>query len=285
MSRAVEIACDESGYEGERLIGSTTEVFAHASVRLPVDEARRCFTELRERIRSPATEYKAGHILREKHRKALEWTLGPSSPLYGRARVYLVDKAYFVLDALARALLDEPGDVAAELYRLRVPYLAAANDFLRGRPVDGFLDALPPPLRKGVFRRSTVDPLVPAIVAAVRHWGGPSRERVTVVHDRTNTLSPALVARIEARLGGQLAGLRLADSTLDPRVQAADLIAGAARKLATDELHGRADERMTALLRPYLEPTSVWGDEASWSRLTGQGSRPADEQPAGSNAV
>jgi hypothetical protein len=34
----VEIACDESGYEGEKLIGTTTDVFAHASVRMPVAE-------------------------------------------------------------------------------------------------------------------------------------------------------------------------------------------------------------------------------------------------------
>jgi len=30
----VQIACDESGYEGEKLIGGMTDVFAHASVRV-----------------------------------------------------------------------------------------------------------------------------------------------------------------------------------------------------------------------------------------------------------
>ena len=33
--------------------------------------------ELRDRIRSPATEYKATHVLRSKHRAVLEWLLGP----------------------------------------------------------------------------------------------------------------------------------------------------------------------------------------------------------------
>jgi hypothetical protein len=35
----VQIACDESGYEGEKLIGGMTHVFAHASVRLDVESA------------------------------------------------------------------------------------------------------------------------------------------------------------------------------------------------------------------------------------------------------
>ena len=34
LEHHIEIACDESGYEGEKLIGSTTAVFAHGSVRL-----------------------------------------------------------------------------------------------------------------------------------------------------------------------------------------------------------------------------------------------------------
>lgn len=62
--QAVEIACDESGYEGDKLIGTTTDVFAHASVRLDRAAAAACMRELRERIRSPALEYKAGHVLR-----------------------------------------------------------------------------------------------------------------------------------------------------------------------------------------------------------------------------
>jgi hypothetical protein len=47
----VEIACDESGYEGEKLIGATTDVFAHAGVRLDPESAIRCMQELRNRAR------------------------------------------------------------------------------------------------------------------------------------------------------------------------------------------------------------------------------------------
>jgi hypothetical protein len=38
----MEITCDESGYEGEKLVDTTTAVFAHAGVRIsPAAAARR----------------------------------------------------------------------------------------------------------------------------------------------------------------------------------------------------------------------------------------------------
>jgi hypothetical protein len=90
----LEIACDESGYEGDKLIETTTDLFAHASVALDVESAADCIRELRSRIRSPAEEYKANHILRQKHRDVLTWFLGSASPVQGWAQVYLVDKVY-----------------------------------------------------------------------------------------------------------------------------------------------------------------------------------------------
>lgn len=61
----VEVACDESGSEGENLSGGETDVFAHASVRLDGEAAEHCIEETRERIRSPALEYKSNHLLRK----------------------------------------------------------------------------------------------------------------------------------------------------------------------------------------------------------------------------
>lgn len=46
-----EIACDESGYEGNRLVGGVTSVFAHAGVALGLPDAAACVAELRRRIR------------------------------------------------------------------------------------------------------------------------------------------------------------------------------------------------------------------------------------------
>lgn len=61
--------------------------------------------------------------------------------------------------------------------------------------------------------------------------------------------------------------MRLVDSRSDLRVQVADFLAGVARKLASDELAGRGDAELVALLRPYVVPSSIWGNDRSWSVL------------------
>jgi hypothetical protein len=307
---AIDIACDESGYEGERLIGTTTDVFAHSGVRIDADRAAGCIGELRDRIGSPATEYKANHLLRDKHRAALEWVLGPSAPLLGHAHAYLIDKTYYVLARMTEALLGDPA-YAVPLYREGPrtgepgpweAFLVAGNDLLRQRagpaPVDAFFRALDglaanglgetrpgadgPPAAEAIvlLRRSRpraealrarladdpdgTDPLVPAITLAVRRWGTAERP-VLISHHRQATLSRGRAARLVAASGGRLAGVRFVDST-SPRIQVADILAGVARKIASDELNGRGDARLTALLRPYVDASSIWGDP-SWARL------------------
>jgi hypothetical protein len=93
----IEVACDESGSEGEKLIGGETDVFAHASVQLSIDAARSCILEIHDRIRSPVTEYKATHLLRKKHRLVLEWLLGSTGPIHDHAHVHLIDKTFFTV--------------------------------------------------------------------------------------------------------------------------------------------------------------------------------------------
>jgi hypothetical protein len=327
--RSVEIACDESGYEGERLIGVSTDVFAHAGTRLDVAAAEACMRELRERIRSPAVEYGANHLLREKHRRVLVWLLGPSAPLLGNARVYLIDKAFYVVAGLVRLLAEEDGaraeDMGRALYRAgrRLPgrarwetFLAASNGLLRIRErdqpdaatlIDAFfqaLDGLRPAglaglegeilsrlqdagpravaLRKELQANPTMipplDPLIPAIVRAVASWG-EGGQPVSVVHDRHNALSEERVGQLMELIGrpadrpqgappgGWLARLSLADSHLDARIQLADILAGVARKFASDELNERGDPELTALVSAYVDPASIWGDERSRSLL------------------
>jgi hypothetical protein len=258
---ALEIACDESGYEGEKLVGGVTDVFAHASVRIDEETAAECITELRKRIRSPATMYKAGHLLRSKHRSVLLWLLGPDGPLLGNAQVFLVDKTYFLSSRLVTFLGARPELTqflygAARRTEEAQAFLAAANDFMRlsfreDPPVD-------PPL----------DPLLPAIVRAVEHWSAAGRP-VAIAHDRQTTLSAERVFRLRQQTPpGSLAGLELVDSFTHPRVQIADFLAGVARKVASDQLKGVDDAEVSAVLRPYLDSQSIWADEPSWSRLT-----------------
>jgi hypothetical protein len=334
----LEIACDESGYEGEKLIGTTTDVFAHASVHLDTESATACMQELRRRIRSPATEYKANHLLREKHRAVLIWLLGPLGPLSGRASVYLIDKAFFVVGKVIDLLTDRVGPTApgfgvgqnrqaaamtGALYGesrcgldplLWEAFLAASNTLLRAKDplavrtsLTSFfntIDALrldgsgvstdevlrlverakrdPATLRARLLDNSAImspmDPLIPAIVHAVIRWGDDDNP-VSIVHDRQNTLSADRIAQLKDLFSGlvsavlshsargRLAGLTLVDSTVDPRVQVADILAGTARKVTSDELNDRGDAELTALLRPYVDPHSIWGDDRSWALL------------------
>ena len=68
MAVPLEIACDESGSEGEKVVGGTTRMFAHASVDIDAARAADCIVELRGRTRSPAEEYKASVVLRTQNR-------------------------------------------------------------------------------------------------------------------------------------------------------------------------------------------------------------------------
>lgn len=289
----LEIACDESGYEGQRLIGATTDVFAHGSIMIDQAAADGCMAELRRRIQSPATMYKANHLLRAKHRAVLEWLLG--GPLTGCGHVFLIDKAYYVVAGVVSVL--DPSLDAAGLCRAGraeadpqdwEAFLAAANDLLRTKDipdaVPAFYEALDrvelpglDPLRETKslaeeYRARplsspdfipALDPLIPSLIAGVRYWG-PS----AVVHDRQTTLSPERIAYLREATGGQLAGVRLVDSFYDSRVQLADVLAGVARKIASEALNGRGDPRLTRLLRSYVDETSIWGDAESWAAIS-----------------
>jgi hypothetical protein len=315
----LEIACDESGYEGENLIGATTEVFAHASVRLTTESATDCILETRDRIRSPAQEYKSNHLLREKHRSVLEWLLGPLGPIHANAHVHLTDKTFFVVGRVIDLLVEGVAEadrrtMAVTLYREGRPtfgrepweaFLKSFNDLMRPRnrrgteiSVDSFFgmaealrlaaagsaageimgllrearpraDAVRAQLLGNPKTIPALDPLLPAIVRAVVHWSAGGAP-VWIVHDEHTTLTVERVAQLKERLrdpGPRLAGLRLVDSRADARVQVADFLAGVARKIASDELNGRGDAQLTALLRPYVDPCSTWAHDRSWSLL------------------
>ncbi|CAM5696511.1 DUF3800 domain-containing protein [Streptomyces griseomycini] len=319
----LEIACDESGSDGENLTGGNTDVFAHAGVHLSMAAGAAAVREVRDRIRSPAEEYKANHLLREKHRAVLEWLLAPGGPLHGRARVHLTEKAFFVVDRVVVLLLDDPAEAVAlfraghrdlgpdgwrdfllaanRLLRMRngaepgssVPFFFDTVDALRrdraGTPAARILQRLAArreraeAYRAGLLdgtavRIPVLNPLLPAIISTAAYWSAGGRP-VRLVHDRQNVLTPERIAWIERtarRDGIALEEVRLVAARADPRVQLADFLAGIARKVASDELNGRGDPVLTALLRAYVDPASVWGDARSRAALgAGAGSDPA----------
>lgn len=324
----LQIACDESGYEGEKLVGGTTDVFAHASVHLDEEAAAQCMGKLREAIGSPATEYKANHLLRQKHRAVLIWLLGPLGPLHGNAHVSLIDKTFFTVAKFVDLLLSEVShtaghglhrdpqahELAVTLYRegrawrgeYWQAFVEAGNNLLRAgdrhNPAtshDAFFhmidvwrgDSPSPELddlleqlsrarpRAEAFRRRcesepdplpALDPLLPAIVHAVSFWGAAGRP-VNILHHRQNTLSAVRISRLKEILHvppdqrrGELINIDLLDSFTQPRIQLADILAGAVRKLASETLHDRTDHALTALIEPYVDESSIWGYTPEW---------------------
>jgi hypothetical protein len=302
----VEIACDESGSEGENLVGGETDVFAHAGVRLTPEAALACVREIRGRIGSPAEEYKANHLLRAKHRPVLEWLLDPGGPLAGHGHVHLTDKTFFAVRAAVTLLAEHGTDAMARTLHRTGPaafgaarwayFLAAFTSVLRLNPrrgvttspeeffaLAGELAAVPGEageilglLRDGGERVAgyrarlasdpglvpVLDPLVPAVIHTVRHWSADGTP-VALVHDEQLALTDERVLQLKATLGHRLAGVRFVDSRSDARVQVADFLAGVARRIASDELNGRGDARLTARLESFVDAHSVWNGLSS----------------------
>ncbi|HEX4725821.1 MAG TPA: hypothetical protein VH333_25135, partial [Pseudonocardiaceae bacterium] len=224
---------------------------------VPMADALECVAELRARIGSPAQEYKANHLLRSKHRRALEWFLGSAGPISGRARVVLVDKERFLLRTFLTLLSnpDAPGWQAVpdadtgQLDAIRDTcgeaewreFCDGVNDLLRGRsspdelPQVGGWTAPRDALRAVATRqtwsnpnRVSIDPLFWAIIRTVDGWGGP----VAVVHDRHRSLTPSRIAALTAS-APPLARFDLTAARADARVQLADFLAGTVRRAHT----------------------------------------------------
>lgn len=169
----IEIACDESGFSGGNLVGGGhSTVFAHASVRIDLDDATTLVRHVHRLIGAKGGEYKSAELLRPRHRAALRWLLGPTSPLPDASRVLLIDTRLYVLGRVVDVLLgphpvsgiDLPAQARASrataltLYRsgdraygiqLWQAFLRAAgnlfrtnNRWLPDRPVEIFYDAL-----------------------------------------------------------------------------------------------------------------------------------------------
>ena len=302
-----EIACDESGWAGENLLDAGTDVFAHASVHMPAERAASIVGEVRERIGSPATEYKANHLLRARHRGVLEWLIDGSGPLGSDAHVYLVEKPFAVVRALAAALVCDTypdGQVDEVARRLQHDgpnalgraawsrLLVEANVALRSKRRIGPPEPIGSPVGNGVVsaavdlvsRRavtpwsgvdpgvpaSTLDPLLSPVVRSAAYWTADGSV-VTIMHHRQNTLTDERIESLVADplVRGRVIGIRQAGALDDARVQIADFLAGIARAIASAERGGHGDSRLTELLRPYLDRHSVWADEPSRTRLFG----------------
>jgi hypothetical protein len=216
-----EVACDESGSEGEKLVGGVTDVFVHAGVDLGVDEAEAIVREVRDRIRSPALEYKANHLLREKHRDVLLWFLAADGPVYRHAAVQVIDKTAFLVERMVDLLAGAADPGTAEVLHTRGPvvfgqqrwaaFLTAFNDLVRHRHRRGE-DVSADSFFRTVEHLLRFD--VPADLAAALRLVGLGRERAEAYRNRDprvmssfDPMVPAIVATVTRWSDGEAIAL------------------------------------------------------------------------------
>lgn len=123
-------------------------------------------------------------------------------------------------------------------------------------------------------RLRALDPLIPAVGAAVMFWSGKSDRPVEIVHDEAKELTPErasamkrslaapeIVAPHRAGEGVELAGVSLVDSRFDQRVQVADLLAGLARVVGEAVLSGQ-EPPLLPLVEKHMSALSIWPSHA-----------------------
>ena len=297
-ARVIEIACDESGFSGGSLVGGHTTVFAHGSVRIGSGPAAQLIDRLRALTGERAAEVKSVRLRESHRRPVAEELLAATAPhvrihLTDTTLFVLARLADLVVHGTAVVGTDSPaGDPRARALALSLhaerpqrEFLTRAGNLMRTHnrwlpkdPIGVFyqLPGLSDEIRRARpaieevraaherDRKLTplMEPVIPALARTVEAWLATVPE-VEVVHDEQSALTKERLADIAATVarrhpGRRLAGVRLVDSRADPRVQVADLLAGVARRVASDALAGRPDRALTALLRPYVHPESTW---------------------------
>lgn len=284
QSSWVEIACDESGFSGSNLLDPASPVITHASVDLAVPEATEVVAVLRSRLHSrseykssqllrpgqrPALEWFLSCLRGRAHVHVIE------KSGYVAARVlelFTEEPSYGAGTSLGRDHSD-----AVLVLRRHTGFLAAFVDLTRTRRVrlishdaiDRFFAAMPadlPALREVTRARveevmaalidedrafpPPLEPLVPALAETLLFWSA-GRRSVAVVHDEQSALTRGRVARLGTFLAEAVSpappplhSFLQVDSRDDPRVQAADLLAGIAR---------RRTPKLTELLAPFVQ--------------------------------
>lgn len=142
---------------------------------------------------------------------------------------------------------------------------AVREDLQRLRASSGRAASVRRSLKADSRRPPLLEPLLPALTRAILWWGA-EHPRLVVVHDEQSALTRWRLAEIATQLAEQQPGhtfhLDRVDSRKDPRVQIADLVAGIARRAARGWLTGQVDEELLDLVRPLVDPQSIWADDA-----------------------
>jgi hypothetical protein len=158
--------------------------------------------------------------------------------------------------------------VATARRLMALPAPAAVRDAMHQLGSDGArLHAIRRTFLEEPRRPPLLEPLLPALTRAVLRWGA-EHPALVVVHDEQSALTRWRITDIAEVLSrrhpGHTLDLVRVDSRVDPRVQVADLVAGVARRAAAGLLAGRPDPELVDIVRPLVDPRSVWPDD-SWS--------------------
>lgn len=119
------------------------------------------------------------------------------------------------------------------------------------------------------YRLRTLDPLIPAVGAAVTYWAEQSGRPVQLLHDAAKELGPERIAAMRKLLrepevvaphrtgrGVDLAGVTLVDSKLEARIQLADLLAGLGRSVIETE-RGGTPHPLTPQIERHMSRGSI----------------------------
>lgn len=104
---AIEIACDESGSDGENLIAGTTRVFAHGSTDLDLEEASHVIAGLRSATAFAGSELKSSRLLKGRYLAQTLRQFEPGGALVGRVKVSITDKAYMAVCKVVDLVIEE----------------------------------------------------------------------------------------------------------------------------------------------------------------------------------
>lgn len=134
LSDAIEIACDESGSDGENLIESRHRVFSHASTDLTAAEADGIVRDIRRQFRSQGAELKSKDLLKGDGIDQVAELFNEAGPLHGRTHVHLLDKQYFAVGKVVDLLVEEEAyGRGIDIYSNGVARQIASDLFRHGR--------------------------------------------------------------------------------------------------------------------------------------------------------
>jgi hypothetical protein len=112
-------------------------------------------------------------------------------------------------------------------------------------------------------RMPTLNPLMTALPSTVRAWWNRVHEPIYVIHDQQTDLPEDTVRIMQYAMYSRgfmprvlFAGMGIGDSKKDPRIQVADLVAGAVRDATTQVLKGQVPPDL--LIGHLLGPGTMW---------------------------